>query len=82
MELKEPRLLYAKALGFIVIGAIGGTLLILDQPTLRTVILLCLVIWAMCRAYYFAFYVMQRWVDPNYRFTGLLSMARFLLKSR
>jgi hypothetical protein len=34
---------------------------------------------AACRAYYFAFYVIQHYVDDGYKFSGLISFCRYLL---
>jgi hypothetical protein len=50
--------------------------LILEHPSVRVAVLLALAIWASCRAYYFAFYVIQHYVDPGYRFSGLWSWSR------
>ena len=36
---------------------------------------LALVIWCFCRFYYFAFYVIERYVDPGYKFSGLGSFG-------
>ena len=52
---------------------------ILERPTLRVALLLILAVWSSCRFYYFAFYVIERYVDPDYRFSGLLSLGRFLI---
>ena len=43
-------------------------------------LLLAICIWAFCRAYYFAFYVIGKYIDPGYRFSGLASAVRHLLK--
>ena len=32
---------------------------------------LALTIWAFCRAYYFAFYVIEHYVDPGFKYAGL-----------
>ena len=32
--------------------------------------------WASARAYYFAFYVLERYVDPRLRYAGLLALLR------
>ena len=37
-------------------------------------------IWAFCRAYYFAFYVIELYVDPGQRFAGLGSFVRHALR--
>jgi hypothetical protein len=43
---------------------------------------LVVAIWAFCRAYYFAFYVVEHYVDPTYRYSGLLSLVRHALRKR
>jgi hypothetical protein len=58
------------------LGVLSATLLFLEKPTLRVALLLILAVWCSCRFYYFAFYVLERYVDSSYRFSGLLSFAR------
>jgi hypothetical protein len=77
-ELTNPRLLYAKGALFLATGVIAATLLLLEHPTLKVALLLALSVWSFARAYYFAFYVVERYVDPGLRFAGLLSLARYL----
>jgi hypothetical protein len=55
-------------------------LLILEQPTFRVVVLLAIAVWCFARAYYFAFYVIEHYVDPTYRFAGLWSFVRYLMR--
>jgi hypothetical protein len=69
-----------KGLLFLLIGIIAGVLLLLDNPTWKTVGLLALAIWSFCRFYYFAFYVIEHYVDPNFIFSGLISFARYLIR--
>jgi hypothetical protein len=64
---------------FLFLGLLSGTLLFVEHPTRKAGLLLILTIWAFCRFYYFAFYVIEHYVDPNYRFTGLVSFARYLI---
>jgi len=40
------------------------------------------VIWSFCRAYYFAFYVIERYVDPRFKFSGLFSALKYLATRR
>ena len=44
-------------------------------------LLLALAIWAFCRAYYFAFYVIEHYIDPGFKFAGLWAMLRHLGKN-
>ena len=61
-------------------GLLASALLILEKPTLQVAFLLAIAIWSFARFYYFAFYVIEHYVDPGYRFAGLWSFVRYLLK--
>lgn len=78
-DLANPKWMYVKAAMFVCIGVACVAILLLDQPTLRTAVLLALAIWAFCRAYYFAFYVIEHYVDPDFKFSGLGSFVRYLI---
>jgi hypothetical protein len=81
-NLTDPRMLWLKGGLFLLLGVLCGGLLIAQMPNVTTVILLTLAIWAFCRAYYFAFYVIEHYVDPDYRFAGLLDFARYAILGR
>jgi len=81
-DIKDPRLLYAKGLLFVVLGVIAAVGVWLEHPTLRTAMLLAVAIWAFARAYYFAFYVIEHYIDRNYRFSGLTDFFRYLVRRR
>lgn len=78
-DLKSPRLIYLKGFLFLLLGCLSAALVIAEHPTLKVTLLLVLAIWSFCRCYYFAFYVIQHYVDPGYKFAGLFSFARYLL---
>lgn len=79
-DLRSSRLMVLKAVLFLVIGVMSGGMIWWESPTLRTGILLGLVVWSFSRAYYFAFYVIEHYIDPGYRFAGLTSAIRFLMR--
>jgi hypothetical protein len=79
-DLTSPTWIKAKGFLFLLLGLLAGVLLLMDRPTLRTAALLVIAIWSFCRFYYFFFYVLERYVDPSYRFSGLLSLARYLAR--
>jgi hypothetical protein len=64
-DIKDPRLLYLKGTLFLFAGCVAAGLIVAEQPTLRVALLLAVAIWAFCRAYYFAFYVIERYVDSS-----------------
>ena len=81
-DLTSPLWIKLKGLLFLLIGIVAVVLLLLDSPTWKTAGLLALAIWSFCRFYYFAFYVIEKYVDPSYKFSGLISFARYLLERR
>lgn len=81
-ELTSARWIMMKGMLFLVLGLTAGTLLITEHPSLRIAALLVLAIWCFCRFYYFAFYVIEHYVDPNYKFSGLGSFARYMLRKQ
>ncbi len=65
---------------FLLLGIAAATLLVLEQPTAKVILLLALTVWCFCRAYYFAFYVIEKYVDPSYKFSGLVSFAKYMMR--
>ncbi|MEM9645881.1 MAG: hypothetical protein AAF989_12895 [Planctomycetota bacterium] len=76
-NLTDPRVIWLKGGLFLLLGLLSSGLLISQLTDIRYAALLTLVVWSFCRAYYFAFYVIERYVDPHFRFAGLLHFARY-----
>ena len=81
-DIKNIRLLWAKGVLFLLLGVVSSTLLLVESPSLKVGLLLALAVWAFCRAYYFAFYVIEHYADPNYRFAGLISFIGYACRLR
>lgn len=79
-QLRGERWITIKAVLFLILGLLAAGLLILDRPTLRVGVLLAISTWSFCRFYYFAFYVIEHYVDPSYRFSGLASFFRYWIR--
>lgn len=79
-DLTSATAIKLKGVLFVVMGLLSGALLWIDLPTWRTGVLLGVCVWAFCRAYYFAFYVIEKYVDPQFKFAGLWSAVRHLMK--
>jgi hypothetical protein len=80
-DLKDPRWMYLKAALFLVIGIVSAGLILADHWQLKTALLLALTIWSFCRAYYFAFYVVERYIDPTFKFAGIFSALTYLVQT-
>ncbi len=81
-DIQNPRLLYFKGALFLVLGILAAGLLLAEHASWKFAGLLALAIWAFARAYYFAFYVIEHYVDPNFKFSGLWAFAQYVLSQR
>lgn len=81
-DLKSRKLIILKAALFVVIGFTGAALLFLRDPSLLNLFLIVVSIWAFCRAYYFAFYVITNYLDPDFKYSGIHSAIRHLFSRR
>lgn len=79
-DLTSATWIKVKGILFLLIGIVAAVLVFLDDPKWQTAVLLALVIWSFCRFYYFAFYVIEKYVDPGYKFSGLISFVKYWLK--
>ena len=81
-DLSNPFWIKLKGILFLLIGIVAAVLVWLDNPKWQTALLLVLAIWSFCRFYYFAFYVIEKYVDSNYKFSGLFSFVQYLLRGK
>jgi hypothetical protein len=81
-DLSNPFWIKLKGILFLLIGIAAAILIFLDNPNWKTAMLLALTIWSFCRFYYFAFYVIEKYVDANYKFSGLISFAKYFFMRR
>lgn len=79
-DLKDPRLIYAKGWMFLFGGVLAAALLFVERPTPKVLVLLAICVWCFARFYYFAFYVIEHYVDADYKFAGLWSFIRYMLR--
>ena len=80
-DIQDPRLMYLKAALFLVAGGLAVAVIVSRLPELDIVVALAIAIWSFCRAYYFAFYVIEHYVDPSFRFSGLIDFARYTMSA-
>lgn len=78
-DLKDARWIIAKGAMFLLAGVMASGLLLIEILTLRSAILFGLAVWCFCRAYYFAFYVIEHYIDSSYKYAGLWSAIVFLV---
>jgi uncharacterized membrane-anchored protein len=81
-DLKNPKIIWLKGALFLLLGLMAAGLLVFQTRDLQIAVLLLIAIWAFCRSYYFAFYVIEHYVDPDYRFAGLIDFLKYALSRR
>lgn len=81
-DLTNPKLIFLKGFLFLLIGLGSAALVLVQYPDLRLAALLAIMVWGFCRFYYFAFYVIEKYVDGSYRFAGLGSFVAYWFRNR
>ncbi|MBN2210924.1 MAG: hypothetical protein JW709_05960 [Sedimentisphaerales bacterium] len=81
-DLKNKKVIYLKGFLFLFGGLLASSLLILECPTLKVILLLTIAVWCFARAYYFAFYVIEHYVDGTYKFAGVGSFIQYLFAQK
>lgn len=78
-DLQSKHWIVTKGIAFGGIAVTAAVLLLLESTSVRTAVLLMLLVWAACRFYYFLFYVLERYVDPRLRYAGIIALFRAIL---
>jgi hypothetical protein len=81
-DLRSTWAMWLKAVLFLLIGLMAAALLLVEAWSWRAFLLLALCVWGFCRAYYFVFYVIERWVDPQFKFSGLGHFLKWAWRRR
>ncbi len=81
-DLKSKRLIVLKGWLFLAVAVLAGTGLLLRDPSWQTAALVVVLAWAAARFYYFLFYVLEKYVDPDLRYVGMLDLLKALLRRR
>ena len=81
-NITSPGLIKLKGILFLLVGLLAAALLLIDHPSVKAAVLLVIAVWCFCRFYYFAFYVIEHYVDSRFRFSGLWSFGRYLVQRR
>ena len=85
-DLRSPAVIVLKGLLFLAAGLLASAAIAIQvfsgHADWTTLFLHGVAVWCFCRAYYFAFYVVQMYIDPAFRFAGLISVVGWLVRPR
>lgn len=76
-DLTSPIWFYAKAAGFLLVGLMSSLLIIMQLPRWDVACYLAVSIWAFARAYYFAFYVIEHYIDLEFQYRGIIDLLYY-----
>lgn len=79
-DITSEKWLWIKGGLFVVIAFLSLGLLLIELTNVKQVLLVLLSIWAFCRAYYFAFYVIEKYIDGDFRFAGLIYLPKYMFQ--
>lgn len=77
-DIKSKPLIVVKGILFLVIVLMTGAALFALSPDLITAALILLLVWSSARFYYFLFYVLEKYVDPSLKYSGIRDLLRHL----
>ena len=81
-DLKQPVFMYLKAVLFLLIVVASSAVILLRDPSWQVFVLLLFICWASARAYYFAFYVIEHYIDGDFKFSGLGALLQTLCRQK
>lgn len=79
-DLENTKLIHLKGWLFLLIGILTALLLVLDNYKIALLLFIC--IWSFCRFYYYAFYVIEKYIDSQFKYSGLLSFLLYFLHKK
>jgi hypothetical protein len=75
-DIQSKRLIVIKGLLFIFIAIVCAVAIVGYNPSPTVVALVLILIWSSARSYYFLFYVLEKYVDPNLKYAGIIDLIR------
>jgi hypothetical protein len=77
-DIKSAKLIILKGFLFLLLALMAASGILAESLNWRTALLLGIALWSACRFYYFCFYVIEKYIDPSFKFAGLSSVGKYL----
>lgn len=81
-DLKSKRLILMKGWLFLLAGTLAGGLLLYENLSCRNGILLATCVWCCCRFYYFMFYVIEHYVDSDFKYASIWDFVKYRIRKK
>lgn len=79
-DLKRIELIYAKAVMFLLIILMAVYLNLFSDVYSIRVFSVVVLIWSSARLYYFLFYVIEHYIDSEFKYSGLWAALLYLVR--
>jgi hypothetical protein len=81
-DLTSKRLIVVKGLLFGTLALLSAGLVFAERPSIGLALLLAVLAWSSARFYYFLFYVLHAYVDPNLKYSGVGALVAALRRRK
>ena len=81
-DIKSKKLLYFKGFLFLFGCLLCCGMILAESPAFRTALFLIVAMWFAARFYYFLFYVIENYIDDDFKFTGVVSSLVYLFNKK
>lgn len=81
-DIKSKKVIVLKGILFLLVAIISSSYSLFDFPFWIRLCALLIGLWSFARFYYFLFYVLERYVDPGLKYSGILDLAKFILSKK
>ncbi len=81
-DIKCSRLIHIKGWLFLVLCLIAVLGLLLPAFSWSNLALMLIALWGACRWYYYLFYVIENYVDSDFKFASVSDAIRYLLRRK
>ena len=79
-DLESKTALYCKALLLVVVLLLSGFVNLSEPGLTLRALSLTIVVWSSARIYYFMFYVIENYVDSNFKFSSIYSFVIYVVE--
>ena len=81
-DLRSKKLILIKGVLFFLLALMASVYSLCEFPLWIRILALMTGLWAFARFYYFLFYVLEKYVDPTLKYTGIYDLIVNLLRKK
>ena len=79
-DIKSARIIHLKGWLFLIVSLLAVSALLIPAFSWQDLALIAIALWAICRWYYYLFYVIEHYVDSEFKFASISDAIRYLIR--